>query len=66
VGIPAYFPAADFGELLRLEGDTGARELLRSAAAVVCEGLALDVDTEEDLERARLFLRNPPSPTDVA
>jgi CTP:molybdopterin cytidylyltransferase MocA len=66
VGIPAYFPAADFGELLRLEGDTGARELLRSAAAVGCEGLALDVDTEDDLQRARGVVDLPPSPTNVA
>jgi CTP:molybdopterin cytidylyltransferase MocA len=53
VGIPAYFPAAKFGELLELRGDVGARELLRGAAAVADEGLGLDIDTEEDLERAR-------------
>jgi molybdenum cofactor cytidylyltransferase len=53
VGIPAYFPAASFGELLELQGDVGARELLRGAAFMVDERLAVDVDTEEDLERAR-------------
>ena len=53
VGIPAYFPAATFGELLGLSGDVGARGLLVGAAAVVDEGLALDVDTPEDVERAR-------------
>ena len=53
VGIPAYFPAESFGELMALEGDVGARELLRGAAAVVAEELALDVDTEEDLRVAR-------------
>ena len=52
VGIPAYFPAASFGELLALRGDVGARALLVGAPAVVDEGLALDVDTEADLERA--------------
>ena len=52
VGIPAYFPAAMFGELMELRGDVGARVLLRSAAAVVDEALGLDVDTEADLARA--------------
>ena len=53
VGIPAYFPAENFGELMELQGDVGARELLRGAVAVVDEGLGLDVDTEADVERAR-------------
>jgi len=51
-GVPAYFPAASFAELMKLQGDAGARDLLRSAEAVVDESLALDVDTEEDLARA--------------
>jgi len=51
VGIPAYFPAASFGHLLVLQGDTGARELLRGERVVVDERLAVDVDTEEDLVR---------------
>jgi CTP:molybdopterin cytidylyltransferase MocA len=55
VGIPAYFPAAKFGELLELRGDMGARDLLRNAFGVGDEGLGLDIDTEEDLERARAF-----------
>lgn len=53
VGIPAYFPAASFAELMSLEGDVGARELLRQARAVSFEALLLDVDTEDDLKRAR-------------
>jgi len=53
VGIPAYFPAAAFGELLVLKGDTGARELLKGERVVVEERLAVDVDTEADL--AKLF-----------
>lgn len=53
VGIPAYFPEEEFAGLMVLRGDVGARGLLRGAAAVVDEGLALDVDTEADLERAR-------------
>jgi molybdenum cofactor cytidylyltransferase len=56
VGIPAYFPEASFGELLALRGDVGARDLLRGAALVVDERLVLDVDTEEDVARARRML----------
>ena len=51
-GVPAYFPAVCFEELLKLQGDAGARETLREAAVVEDEGLALDVDTEADVERA--------------
>jgi CTP:molybdopterin cytidylyltransferase MocA len=56
VGVPAYFPAAMFGELMQLKGDAGARELLRAARAVPNEALALDIDTPVDLERARSVL----------
>ncbi len=56
VGIPAYFPAEKFPELMELRGDVGARELLRGAVAVVDEALALDVDTEADVERVRTML----------
>lgn len=52
-GVPAYFPAGSFGRLLELTGDAGAREMLREAAFVEDEGLAVDVDTEADVERAR-------------
>ncbi len=52
-GVPAYFPAGDFPELLQLEGDTGARELLYSAVFVELLGGELDVDTEGALEQAR-------------
>lgn len=51
-GVPAYFPNAAFDALLQLRGDEGARTLLRGAATVVNEALALDIDTEEDLQRA--------------
>lgn len=57
VGIPAYFPRAVFGELMELRGDVGARALLQGAAAVVDEGLALDVDTEADVLRGRRALK---------
>jgi molybdenum cofactor cytidylyltransferase len=52
IGIPAYFPAASFDALLQLQGDTGARDLLRSARVIQTEALAFDIDTEEDLDRA--------------
>jgi CTP:molybdopterin cytidylyltransferase MocA len=52
-GVPAYFPAAAFGELMELRGDTGARELLKAARCVELPGGELDVDTVEDLERAK-------------
>lgn len=52
-GVPAYFPAGAFGELMELQGDAGARELLRAARGVDLAGGELDVDTAEDLARAR-------------
>ncbi len=59
-GVPAYFPAAYFAELLQLTGDAGARDLLRKAAALETEDLAFDVDTEEDLHVARRRFGPPP------
>ncbi len=53
IGIPVYFPASCFPSLLELQGDVGARDLLRGAASVADEALGLDVDTEADLVRAR-------------
>jgi len=47
-GVPAYFPAASFAELMELRGDAGARELLREAPAVELAGGELDVDTVAD------------------
>jgi molybdenum cofactor cytidylyltransferase len=56
LGVPAYFPAASFEDLMELRGDAGARELLKSARSVELPGGELDVDTAEDLQRAqRLF-----------
>lgn len=53
IGIPAYFPASSFPDLLQLRGDTGARSLLVSARAVQNEQLALDLDTVQDVAIAR-------------
>lgn len=55
VGVPAYFPASAFEELMQLEGDTGARELLRGARAVHLQVLSVDVDTEEDFRTAQIL-----------
>jgi molybdenum cofactor cytidylyltransferase len=52
-GVPSYFPASSFKELMKLRGDVGARELLREARAVELLGGELDVDTVEELERVR-------------
>lgn len=51
VGIPAYFPAAMFSELLKLKGDVGARSLLSTARTISAENLSFDIDTEEDIRR---------------
>jgi CTP:molybdopterin cytidylyltransferase MocA len=52
-GVPAHFPAAAFKQLMELRGDVGARVLLRGARVVELPGGELDVDTPEDLARAR-------------
>jgi CTP:molybdopterin cytidylyltransferase MocA len=52
-GVPAYFPVNVFQSLMELRGDAGAKDLLRSACFVELAGGELDVDTMEDLVRAR-------------
>ena len=51
VGVPAVFTRSEFPALLALRGEQGARQVLRSALAVIAldwsDG-ALDVDTAED------------------
>jgi molybdenum cofactor cytidylyltransferase/nicotine blue oxidoreductase len=59
-GVPAYFPASAFPALLALSGDIGARNLLRGARAVPLVGGELDIDTPEDLARARLLYPEKP------
>jgi molybdenum cofactor cytidylyltransferase len=58
-GVPVYFPARVFGALLALQGDTGARVLLREARAVELPGGELDVDTIQDLELAQRLYERP-------
>ncbi|MES2394245.1 MAG: nucleotidyltransferase family protein [Acidobacteriota bacterium] len=53
IGVPAYFPSSSFPALLQLQGDTGARDLLRYARSIHTEDLAFDIDTEADVELAQ-------------
>ena len=54
-GIPAIFPAADFAQLQALEGDKGAKSVLRErgASLVPLDGGTFDLDTLEDVTRWR-------------
>lgn len=55
VGVPALFPSACFGDLMRLQGDSGARRLLSDERfrlrQVQFEAAAVDIDTPDDLRR---------------
>jgi CTP:molybdopterin cytidylyltransferase MocA len=52
-GVPAYFPNAAFDGLLALRGDVGARAMLHDVRALPLAWGEIDVDTIQDLERAR-------------
>jgi molybdenum cofactor cytidylyltransferase len=52
-GVPAFFPKKFFDRLMGLKGDAGARELLSAASSEELAGGELDVDTVDDLARAR-------------
>jgi molybdenum cofactor cytidylyltransferase len=52
-GVPAYFSGSAFKKLLDLKGDVGARELLIGARCVDLEDGELDVDTPDDLAKAK-------------
>lgn len=58
VAVPAYFPRGSFDSLVALEGDAGARGLLEEAHAVPSTALRIDVDTDEDVARARLLFEH--------
>jgi molybdenum cofactor cytidylyltransferase len=53
-GIPAIFPASQFGNLLALRGDAGAKGMLRNPECrlipVHFEGGEVDIDTTSDLD----------------
>lgn len=63
IGVPAFFPRASFGDLLRLNGDSGARTLLQTAHSISAENLELDIDTPQDLDRARVLFESSPHET---
>lgn len=52
-GVPAYLPADIFPELMKLSGDSGARDLLRNAEVIPLHHGELDIDTAEELDEAR-------------
>ena len=53
IGIPAVFPSSYFERLKNLDGDTGARSILRDPSSrirpIVFEGGERDIDTAQDL-----------------
>ncbi|MBA7485115.1 Bifunctional protein GlmU [subsurface metagenome] len=61
-GNPVLFPTRFFDDLLNLQGDRGAKELLKKYAAdtvavpVECREVLLDCDTEADYTRALSLL----------
>ncbi|NRD90006.1 nucleotidyltransferase family protein [Sphingopyxis sp. BSNA05] len=55
---PAIFPTDALAELLQLQGDTGARKLLRDAILVAgSDRLLTDIDTPDDLAEADQYFR---------
>ena len=58
LGVPAYFPKGSFAELGKLSGDSGARSLLQAAHSISAENLELDIDTQQDLDRARALFES--------
>ncbi len=55
IAVPAYFPATFYNELQALQGDVGARSLLQEAYVLEAAHLEIDVDTEDDVARAKLL-----------
>lgn len=57
LGVPAAFAASVFGELAALEGDQGARSVLRRCPERVCAiefpAGAIDIDTPRDVQALR-------------
>lgn len=63
---PAIFGAAHFDMLLRLDGDAGARDMIRRGRHVITAAAELiDVDTPEELERLRELVHAPEALTRV-
>jgi len=51
-GVPAYFPKTAFASLMKLQGDAGARDLLRETAAIDLPNGEIDIDTAVDVDIA--------------
>jgi molybdenum cofactor cytidylyltransferase len=53
-GPPVIFPARCYDDLIELDGDSGARQVIRSNAAFLttldCANAAVDIDRKEDLD----------------
>ena len=64
-GVPAIFPRAQFGSLLALRGDQGARALLKARVSgitrVPMPSAAIDVDTPTDLAQLAAFASPDPA-----
>lgn len=58
IGVPAYIPSRFLAQLASAGGDSGARSLLQQAQAVPLPCGDLDIDTEQDLQRARAYLQS--------
>ncbi len=59
-GPPAVFGAGRFDQLMELEGDIGARDLIRGGRHVVTSPAELiDIDTPDDLEELRRLVHAP-------
>jgi molybdenum cofactor cytidylyltransferase len=52
-GVPCYFGRSVFPALMALEGNQGAKEIIRNSPheAIEWDGGSLDIDTAEDYER---------------
>lgn len=62
IGVPALFSARVFDQLLSLEGDKGARQLIRNSdkvATIRANAVFSDIDTQEDLVRLQDDLQLP-------
>jgi molybdenum cofactor cytidylyltransferase len=58
VGVPALFSREMFDALSKLEGDKGARDLIRDPNASIdtieMKDAAIDIDTRDDVERLEM------------
>ena len=61
LGVPAYLPSSSFEALQSLKGDTGARQLLRTAHPLNLPHGEMDIDTIEDLDQARKHFEQAPA-----